>query len=66
MQHPILKVKSRRRRNYWDHRHGFQRKRSTTDQISCIRQLLEKIMNTARQYISYSTTTRKLMIHLGG
>jgi hypothetical protein len=34
----------------WDH----QCNRSTTDQIFCIRQILEKSGSTVRQYISYS------------
>jgi hypothetical protein len=33
---------------------GFQYTRSTTDQIFCIRQVLEKNESTIRQYISYS------------
>jgi hypothetical protein len=37
-----------------DHQCGFQRNRSTTDQIFCIRQILEKGGSTMRQYISYS------------
>jgi hypothetical protein len=38
-----------------DHHCGFLRNRSTTDQIICIRQILEKKNeSTMRQYISYS------------
>jgi sorting nexin-29 len=38
-----------------DHHCGFRRNRSTTDQIFCFRQILErKNGNTVRQYISYS------------
>jgi hypothetical protein len=37
-----------------DHQCGFRRNRSTTDQIICIRQILEKKWSTVRQYISYS------------
>jgi hypothetical protein len=37
-----------------DHQCGFQRNRSTTDQIFCIHQILEKNGSTMRQYISYS------------
>jgi hypothetical protein len=38
-----------------DHKCGFQRNRSTTDHIFCIRQILEKRKNgnTMRQCISY-------------
>jgi hypothetical protein len=37
-----------------DHQCRFRRNRSTTDQIFCIRQILEKNGSTTRQYISYS------------
>jgi hypothetical protein len=37
-----------------DHQCGFRHNRSTTDQIFCIHQILEKIGSTMRQYISYS------------
>jgi hypothetical protein len=37
-----------------DHQCEFRRNRSTTDQIFCIHQILEKIGSTMRQYISYS------------
>jgi hypothetical protein len=37
-----------------DHQCGFRRNRSATDQIFCIRQILEKSGSTMRQYISYS------------
>jgi hypothetical protein len=40
--------------NIGDHQCGFRRNRSTTDQIFCIRQTLEKSGSTMRQYISYS------------
>jgi hypothetical protein len=38
----------------WDHHCGFRCNRSTTDQIFCIHQILEKSGSTMRQYISYS------------
>jgi hypothetical protein len=38
----------------WDHQCGFRRNRSTTEEIFCIRQILEEGGNTTRQYISYS------------
>jgi hypothetical protein len=37
-----------------DHQCGFRRNSSTTDQIFCISQILEKNGITMRQYISYS------------
>jgi hypothetical protein len=37
-----------------DHQFGFRRNRSTTDQIFCIRQILEKNGSTMKQHISYS------------
>jgi hypothetical protein len=37
-----------------DHQCGFRRNRTTTEQILCIRQILEKSGSTVRQYISYS------------
>jgi hypothetical protein len=37
-----------------DHQCGFPHNRSTTDQIFCFRQILDKNGNTTRQYISYS------------
>jgi hypothetical protein len=37
-----------------DHQCGFRRNGSTTDQIFCIRRILEEIWSTMRQYISYS------------
>jgi hypothetical protein len=37
-----------------DHQCGFQHNRSTTDQIFCIRQILENSGSTMRRYISYS------------
>jgi hypothetical protein len=49
-----------------DHQYGFRRNRWTTDQVFCILQILEKIGSTMRQYISYSYTSRKPMIQLGG
>jgi sorting nexin-29 len=39
----------------WDHQCGFRRRRSTTDQIFCIRQILEKKWE-------YSETVHKLFI----
>jgi hypothetical protein len=36
-----------------DHQCGFQRNRSTTDQIFCIHQILEKKGSIMRQYSSY-------------
>jgi hypothetical protein len=36
-----------------DHYCGFRRNRSTTDQIFCIHQILEKSGSTMRQYIRY-------------
>jgi hypothetical protein len=37
-----------------DNQCGFRRNRSTSDQIVCIRQILEKSGSNIRQYISYS------------
>jgi hypothetical protein len=37
-----------------DHQHGFRCNRSTTGQIFCIRQILDKKESTIRQYINYS------------
>jgi len=49
----------------WYYQCGFRRNRLTTDHIFCIRQILGKIGNTMRQYISSLWTSRKLMIQLG-
>jgi hypothetical protein len=52
-----------------DHHCGFQRKRSTIDQIFCIHQILEKNGSAMRQYINFfilfhpNTTTSKTHIH---
>jgi hypothetical protein len=45
-----------------DHQCGFRCNKSTTDQIFCIRQILEKSGSTMRQYISCSYISRKPMI----
>jgi len=45
IQHPAVKVTPIRRR-IGDHLCGFRRNMSTTDRISCIRQILEKKGNT--------------------
>jgi hypothetical protein len=44
-----------------DHQCGLRRNRSTTDQIFCIRQMVEKNRSTMRQYIS-CWVSRKPMI----
>jgi hypothetical protein len=41
-----------------DHQCGFRRNRSTTDQIFCIREILEKNGSTVGLYISYLYTSR--------
>jgi hypothetical protein len=49
-----------------DHQCCFGHNRSTTDQIFYICQILQKNGSTLRQYISYSYTSRKPVVHVGG
>ena len=49
-----------------DHQCGFRRNRSATDNIFCVRQILEKNGNIMKQCVSLLYSTRKLMIHLEG
>jgi hypothetical protein len=49
-----------------DYQGLFQSNRSTTEQFFSIPQTLEKNGSTVRQYISYSYTSRRPMIQLGG
>lgn len=49
-----------------EHQCGFRRKRSTTDHIFCLRQILKKKSgNKMRQCISYQQISRKLRIDFG-
>ena len=51
-----------------DHQRGFQRNRLTTDHIFCIRQIFKKKKDgiAVKQCISSLSTSRKLMVQLGG
>jgi hypothetical protein len=51
---PLRRLSSYKDEIIWVRWCGFWRNRSTTDQIFCIRQILEKNGSTMRQYISYS------------
>jgi hypothetical protein len=52
--------------NIEDYQFGFRHNRSTTNQIFCIHQLLDKNWSTMRQYIRYSYTSKKPIIQRGG
>jgi hypothetical protein len=48
----------------WDHQCGIQHQQSTTDQIFCIHQTLERKWEYNRWYISYLRSSRKPVIPL--
>jgi hypothetical protein len=50
----------------WDHQCGFWYNRSTADHIFCIHHIVETNWSKMGQYISYSYTSTKPVIELGG